>query len=234
MEAQPLLDALSRFTRSLVFEERAIEVLQELTGTVTQLIGLSGAVATLLHEGPLRIADTSRSALVMVEGTGVARRGGPSVVAGTTGAPVLVPDLWAPGTQRRWPDYCARARAAGLRAVAAVPMRSEGQVVGTLALYDARARTWTHDDLQVAVVLSDIATSRLVHVGQLDRQRTRTVQLQQALDSRIVIEQAKGALAAAYDISVDEAFERLRRHARDHNTRLHEVAHAVVQLGLRP
>jgi AmiR/NasT family two-component response regulator len=79
-----------------------------------------------------------------------------------------------------------------------------------------------------------MAISYLVHAQELDRQRAINEQLREALDSRIVIEQAKGVLATERHIPVDEAFEVLRRHARSHSATLRSVAEAVVRLGLRP
>jgi AmiR/NasT family two-component response regulator len=83
-------------------------------------------------------------------------------------------------------------------------------------------------------VLADVATSYVINAWELDKQRRINEQLQEALDSRIIIEQAKGVLAGERGISVGEAFELLRRHARTHNARLRAVVGAVVNLGLRP
>ena len=98
----------------------------------------------------------------------------------------------------------------------------------------APVRDWTADDLDAARILADMATSYVINASELDRQRRVNEQLKEALASRIVIEQAKGALAAERGISVDEAFEVLRRHARSHSMNLRKVADAVVTLGLRP
>jgi AmiR/NasT family two-component response regulator len=113
-------------------------------------------------------------------------------------------------------------------------MLTESGAIGALNLYDDSVRAWTTGDLQIAAVLADIATGYVVHASQLQKQRDLASHLQQALDSRIIIEQAKGVLANAYSTSVDEAFARLRRHARNHNARVSDVASAVVNLGLRP
>ncbi len=91
----------------------------------------------------------------------------------------------------------------------------------------------TDEDTAAARVLADIATSYIVNASELEQAHRTAEQLQDALDSRIVIEQAKGILAADGVVSMDEAFALLRRHARSHTASLRSVAEAVVNLGLR-
>ena len=81
-------------------------------------------------------------------------------------------------------------------------------------------------------MFAHIATAYLVHASAAAEQQRISEQLQQALVSRLVIEQAKGMIAAQRQTSVDEAFLILRRHARDHHARLREIADAVVSGGL--
>ena len=107
-------------------------------------------------------------------------------------------------------------------------------LIGSLDLYDARVHPWSADEIGLATAFADIAGSCVEHSVDLDRLRRTVDQLQHALDSRVIIEQAKGMLAADAQISVDEAFARLRKHANDHNASLRSVADAVVNLGLRP
>src|SRR5262249_47470023 len=133
-----------------------------------------------------------------------------------------------------WPRYTARARQRGIRAVAAIPMVIAGEATGVMNLYSASPRQWTPYDLQIATILADIAAGHLARSQESEQQRRTAEQLQRALNSRIVIEQAKGMLAAAQGISIDEAFRTLRKHSRDHNVRIHDVASAVVNLGMRP
>jgi GAF domain-containing protein len=148
-----------------------------------------------------------------------------------TGKIVTVADL--AGTSREWGRYQQAAQGAGIAAVASVPI-CDGGTIGVVDLYSDSRRDWPADDLGMAVILAGMATGYLVQARELDRQHRVNEQLQQALDSRIVIEQAKGVLAAERHISVNEAFEVLRRHARSHAVSLRSVAGAVVSLGLRP
>ena len=112
-------------------------------------------------------------------------------------------------------------------------MRLADQTIGALNIYDAAARDWSEDDLAAAGVLADVATSYLVNASTLRQQQQLNEQLTQALESRAVLEQAKGMTANDAAVSVDEAHRRIRRHARSHNTSLRAVAEAIVNLGLR-
>ncbi len=104
--------------------------------------------------------------------------------------------------------------------------------VGALNLYSDQLRDWSGDDLAIAQVLADMATGYLVNGSERDKHQRLNEQLQHALDSRIVIEQAKGMLAVTHHISVQAAFDLLRGHARRHHASLRSVAEAVVNLGL--
>ncbi len=118
-------------------------------------------------------------------------------------------------------------------AVAGIPMELDGLRLGALNIYDSSPREWAEEDLAAARVFADMATSYLLNSSERERAQRIQAQLQEALASRVVIEQAKGMVAATYGISVDAAFERLRRHARNHNATVRNVSEAVVQLGLR-
>jgi AmiR/NasT family two-component response regulator len=86
----------------------------------------------------------------------------------------------------------------------------------------------------VVVALGTLATACLVNDSRLHKQQELVSQLQQALDSRVGVEQAKGMVAEAEGISVGEAFEAIRRYSRDHNMGLRTVADDIVHRGLRP
>lgn len=118
--------------------------------------------------------------------------------------------------------------------MAAVPLTSSGSMLGVMSLYDAEPRAWTVAQLRPARVLADLAGGFLDLTRRLDEQRRLSEQLQRALDSRIIIEQAKGIIAVHREVGLDEAFEILRRHATSHSATLEATADAVVRLGLRP
>jgi len=134
----------------------------------------------------------------------------------------------------KWPQLTEAALGAGLVSVAGIPMTFDGRAVGSLNIYDDHVRDWTDQDTAAARVLADIATGYLVHASELDQARRVNEQLEAALESRLIIEQAKGVLAGERGITVDQAFAVLRKHARSRNAPMHAIAKAVVELGLRP
>src|SRR5213078_3327305 len=128
---------------------------------------------------------------------------GPCIDAVATGKPVTVDDLSSPEYAKRWPEYVVQAQGEGLHAVAGIPMRANGETIGAINLYDVHTREWSDDDVRVAAILADMATGFLMHASALQQQRRTSEQLQQALDTRVIIEQAKGILASERSVSVD-------------------------------
>jgi hypothetical protein len=142
-----------------------------------------------------------------------------------TGAVISVADLTA--ESQRWPWFEQLASQAGLRAITVLPVRSLTGVAGALALVggpvpDARG-------IQLARFLCDAAGHGMVMAEHRSRLEAAVSQLQLALSSRIVIEQAKGILAERWKVAPDEAFRTLRRHARTSQRRLADVAHAIIE-----
>lgn len=113
------------------------------------------------------------------------------------------------------------------------PLCAEEFRLGALNVYSGQPRDWSTDDLDVLGVFADMATAYLVRTAQLAETRELAKQLQVALDSRMLIEQAKGILANADGIDVEEAFLRLRRHSQNHNLTLVDVCRDVANKGLQ-
>ncbi len=233
MTGQELLThAVSQFARTLARVSTVSEVLNDLAEQAEAVLGVAGAGVSVLECRQLRFAAASNERSAGLEGVQEAGQAGPSMDVCRTGKIATIPDL--AGAPRGWSAYQRAAHAAGIVAVASVPMDHDGQIIGAVGLYSSVQRDWSADGLGAARILADMATGSLVHAGELAQQRRVTEQLRQALDSRIVIEQAKGVLAAERHISVDEAFEALRRHARSHSATLHSVAQAVVAWSCGP
>jgi GAF domain-containing protein len=227
-----LTQALSEFARTLAKGFAISDVLNDLAGQVTMVLGVDGAGVSVEDSGRLHFVTALDERCTALERAQENGQAGPCVDAWYSGRPVTIADLRE--TSHGWGAYEQVAREAGIVALAAVPLRRDGECIGALDLYSATRRDWSADDLDAARILADMATSYVVNATELDRQRCVNEQLKRALDSRVVIEQAKGALAAERGISVDEAFEVLRRHARSQSRSLREVAEGVVKLGLRP
>ena len=128
----------------------------------------------------------------------------------------------------RWPEFAPEALAAGFRSVHALPMRLRGTVIGALNLFRTGPGEMSPADVDVAQAFADVATIAILqHRAALDAQ-VITDQLTRALNSRIVIEQAKGMVAERLDLDMEQSFAVLRGHARNHNLRLADVAEAVI------
>lgn len=128
----------------------------------------------------------------------------------------------------RWPRFAPRAVASGYRSVHAIPLRLRQSTVGALNLFNCDTGRLRPEDVHVVQALADVATIGLLQERALRRAEVLSEQLQSALDSRIIIEQAKGAVAQLHSVSIDEAFQLMRGYARRNRTRLSDVAQAVV------
>lgn len=229
---QPLLDVLTRFSRTMAGRYDVSDVLYELSDAVTQVLDAAGAGVSLGDDhGRLRFATASNAVITEVENVQQESQQGPCHVAFSTNESVFVRDL---GASSEWPVLRDAALRCGLASVAGIPMVFDRRAVGSLNIYDDHIRDWTERDLTTARLLADIATGYLVHASELDRACRVNEQLEAALRSRVLIEQAKGLLAGERGISLDEAFAVLRSHARSRNAPLHSIAQGVVELGLRP
>jgi GAF domain-containing protein len=228
-------DALTRVLRSfastLISRYDVHDILHELTAAATQILPFAGAGVSLadadgvLH--PLAATDERTSEVERLQERFAE---GPCVDAYRDGSPVVVADL---STAGRWPQFTQPALAVGVHTVAGFPMRIDHHAVGALNTYHTEPLTPTQSDLDAAEVLCDVAAGYVVYADALDRSRERATQLQHALESRVLIEQAKGVLAERHGVSPSDSFELLRRHARNHNLRLSEVARAVIDGSLR-
>ncbi len=152
---------------------------------------------------------------------------GPARESFETGNDIAVHDLSAEVS--RWPDYVARTAGKGYAAVSALPLRTMDETVGAIAFLSAETMVLSAEDRRLGRALADVATLCLLQQRELRHYRTLSEQLQTALDSRIVIEQAKGMLAERVGVDLGTAFRRLRSFARSSNRKLSEVARGVVE-----
>ena len=223
--------SLGSLVHVLTRHSRLPEALQALVEQVSAALEVRGAGVALTRGPGLRFITATDPVVAAVESAQRAARAGPAYEASGSGEPVAVPDLHA--CARRWPAFVETALAHGIVAVSAIPLRN-AETVGVCDLYAGRAKDWTADELEVAALFAELATCYVVAQAENERERRTVAQLEQALDSRVVIEQAKGVIAAERHVTVDEAFAVLRRYANDRNEKLRAVADAVVHHGLRP
>jgi GAF domain-containing protein len=225
------LETLSEFSANLLTSYDTDTMLEDLTTRLVEIFELAASGLALSRGDRLELATVVPEHIATLEQTQLESRTGPCIEAYRTGSVVAVPDL---ATEvDNWPEYCADAQRLGVRAVAGIPMRLDGTCIGAVNLYSAVPRTWTDDHLAAAVVLADMATGYLVNASKLRQHEQLNEQLQRALDSKVIIEQAKGALSVTHSIGVDEAFARIRSYARGHNETVRAVATAVVDGSLQ-
>ena len=205
-------------------------VLYRLTDQVVDVLEVDGAGISL-REDPdqLRFVTATDERASRVENAQIAGDG-PGYEAFRSGAIVAVDDLEARGD---WPVFREAAGGHGFRSVAGIPMPVAEERIGALNLYRSEPRPWEQEELDVAQLLANAASGYILNWRSLHEQRSLASQLQQALDSRVVIEQAKGVLVERHGIDPDAAFAQLRKHARSNSLRLHDVAGQVVSRELQ-
>ncbi|MEV0262897.1 GAF and ANTAR domain-containing protein [Streptomyces sp. NPDC050617] len=202
--------------------------LRLLTDRCVGVLGANAAGVLLAdRSGELRLMAASDERVRLLELLEVQQSEGPCLDCFRRGAAVSVPDVMAEA--RRWPRFAPQARHRGVAAVQALPMRCRNETVGTLNLFCADARLIGPVGSPIAQAMADVAAISLVQRRSAQRSAQLNEQLQTALDSRIVIEQAKGKLAERYAIDMERAFNLLRRYARSNNLRLSDVARDVIE-----
>ena len=228
MDREALLaQTLVELADNLVDEFDIVELLTLLTDRCVELLDVTAAGLMLADPGQdLAVMAYSSDAMRLLELLELETQEGPCVDCYRTGVPVVNQDL--ADAADRWPRVTPAVRAAGFESVHALPLRLRGNTIGALNLFRAGTGRLSEADVAAGRALADIATITILqHNASLEAQ-VLNEQLTQALQSRIVIEQAKGVLAEAAQLDMGEAFERLRHHARSHNLRLTDVAQAIV------
>jgi GAF domain-containing protein len=233
MYDQPLLlQTLSRFAVILPSRYDLQEVLGELTERVTAVLGLCGSWVTLADDGRLRYLTAVSQATAEMERDHSQLHPFPCPCrdAYNRGEVIRVKDVREESA--RWPEFSASATRLSMAGVAAIPMRLADQIIGALNLYSPEPRDWSDEDIAVAGVLANMATSYMVNASKLLQQRQLSEQLQEALESRVVIEQAKGITSQQHSVPLDRAYQLIRGHARSNNASVRAVAEAIVAVGL--
>ena len=221
-----LADVFVEMADTLVDDFDVIEFLHVLTERCVQLLGVSAA-GLLLTDGQdtLQLVAASSERTRLLELFQLQTDQGPCVDCFRTGQPVSVADVPSAG---RWPRFTAAAAEVGFAAVHALPMRLRDQVIGALNLFDTNPGALDEGRLRIGQALADVATIGLLQERAIRHRDVLTEQLQSALNSRILIEQAKGVLAERLHVDMANAFVVLRGGARNQNRRLTELAQAVV------
>ncbi len=219
---------------TLVDDYDVIDLLDRLVGFSVELLAADAAGIVLGDaRGQLRAVAASSEAAEVMELLQLQSEQGPCLDCVRTAAPVSVPDL--ADTVDRWPAFVAAlAERGSFRSVHALPLRLRGEAIGALNLFHAQPGSLPDADLALGQALADVATIGILQERAIRRSEVLNEQLQTALHSRVVIEQAKGVLAQYAGLDLDKAFDRLRRYARGLNLRLADVARDIARGRLDP
>jgi transcriptional regulator with GAF, ATPase, and Fis domain len=225
---QQLAQALIEAADTLVDDFDVIDFLHTLAERCVQLLDVDAAGLMLADQrGQLHATAASSENARLLELFELQGDAGPCLDAYRTGTAVVNADLQA--NQERWPRFAEAAQLSGFLCVHALPLRLRSTVIGALNLFCAGPGALSDEDVRAGQALADVATIGILAQRTLHQAELLSAQLQQALNSRVTIEQAKGVLAERRGITVDEAFEVLRSHARSHNLRLSDLARDVAR-----
>lgn len=222
-------EAFVSLAGALAGGEDVVELLTRLTGHCAALLDVASAGLLLADErGLLHVMAASSERTRELELFQVQREDGPCRDSYLDGVAISVPDLAAATATQRWPQFTPHALAAGFASVHALPMRLRDSKLGTLGLFGTTVGALHPEDLRLGQALADVASVALAQDRAATDRSAVNAQLQTALSSRVVLEQAKGVLAQQGGLEMPDAFAVLRRYARDHNLRLTDLAQALV------
>ncbi len=227
MDGQLLSETFVELTDTMVADFDVIDFLHMLTDRSVRLLDVAAAGLLLADpRGELRVIAASSEAARLLELFQLQSDQGPCLDCYRAGQPVAAPDMTV--AAERWPRFAAAAQEAGFAAVQALPMRLRDQVIGALNFFAVTPGAFDPGDVRIGQALADVATIGLLHERSMRESNTLNEQMQTALNSRVVIEQAKGKLAERLGLDMDEAFKILRNQARRRNLRLAALAQSFV------
>lgn len=213
---------------TLVDEFDVSDLFDRLTGACVDLLGAATAGLMLADDrGNLQLVASSSDAMRELEQLEMSQNQGPCIETFRTGR-ALTADLRSEEAAQRWPQFTPAAVEASVTGVQALPMRLRGQIIGALNIFHVEGGHLDEHDTALAQALADIATIGLLQRRALATSEVLGEQLQEALNNRISIEQAKGLLAERGQLHVDEGFDLLRRFCRSSRLSLTQVARELV------
>lgn len=222
-----LTDAFVFLADSLVVGYDVVEILQSLVDSCAELVDAAAVGLALADEnGVLSVVASTKEDDALVDLMQPDSGDGPCAESYRTGEVASVADIAA---DTRFPRFSTDAAALGFASAHVVPMRLRDTVIGALSIFRIEPGPLGDDDATVARALADVATISILHERALRDSSIAQQQLQRALDSRVIIEQAKGVIAQGHLVDMDEAFRLLRTYARTNGLNLRDVAELVVK-----
>lgn len=228
-----IVEAFLSMAGSLVAGDDVPDLLNRLTSDCARLLDVAAAGLLLVdRRGALHVVAASSHDAEDLEAFQAQRAEGPCHDAYQDGRPVLVPDVAA--VADRWSEFVPLALQHGVLSVHAVPLRLRDQVVGALGLFGSGVGELNDRDLRLAQALADVATISIIQDRVASDRDAANEQLQTALDTRVLLEQAKGVLAHSGGLAMPDAYAALVQYARDHNLKLAQLARALVERTVPP
>jgi hypothetical protein len=231
---QGVAAAFVELADTLVDDYDVVDMLDRLVGHAVALLEAEAAGILLGNSRrELQVMACSSEAAELMELLQLQNEQGPCLDCFQNASPVSVPDLAAQA--QRWPRFVAAVAQVGtFRSVHALPLRLRRESIGAMGLFHRTAGPLPEADLALGQALADAATIGILHERAVRRGDVVTEQLQSALTSRVVIEQAKGVLAQHTGLEMSDTFELLRGYARVRGLRLALVARRLVERELDP
>ncbi|WP_374008401.1 GAF and ANTAR domain-containing protein [Leifsonia sp. LS-T14] len=223
-----LAEAFVTLADTMVDDYDVVDLLHTVVELCSSLLDATDAGILLPNSaGELEVAASSSERSHLIGLLQLGEDEGPCVDAYRTGVLVTVDDI--AGSYARWPSFAIAAAESGYASMHAIPLRLRKETIGSLNLFRDRTGGFSEDDAVTARALADGATIGILHERSLRESNIARTQLQHALDSRVIIEQAKGVIAHTQNVDMDTAFQLIRARARDTRTRLSEVARHIVE-----
>jgi GAF domain-containing protein len=221
-----LARAFVRLADTLVSDFDIVEFLHGLSTDSVEILGAAAAGVMLTDgRGGLRLVASSEERMRLLELFELQGAEGPCLDAFSSGQSLQAS---AADSRIRWPVFAAHAAEVGFQRMCAVPLRVRTDTIGALNVFRGSDEPFSEDEMAIAQAMGEVAGIALIQERALREQSLLTGQLQAALNSRVIIEQAKGMLSEYLNVTVSDAFELLRKYAREHNRKLSEVASDVV------
>jgi transcriptional regulator with GAF, ATPase, and Fis domain len=227
MNDRQLAETFVELADTLVDDFDVVDFLHQVTVRCADVLGVSAAGVLLADQrGTLQVVAASTEQTRLLELLQLQTDQGPCPECFHTGRPIAVADLSSAAD--RWPRFIAAARQVGFASVHALPMRLRTDVIGALNLFGTQPGALDADTIRLGQALADVATIGLLQARAIHQRDTIAEQLQSALNSRVIIEQAKGVIAERRQLDMDQSFTLLRSTARNSNRRLSDLARAIV------